>query len=188
MRKNSQKEFSDIKEYLHSLDIVVSIGIDHSSSIPRLAQLTQKTNQFNLTTKRYSEEDVKSFQNNPNQNVMQFSVKDKYGDMGLTGMIIFINEAEEVVIDTFLLSCRILGRDIELAFMNYCLDYVIQKYHPDKIKASYIKTKKNAQTEFFWDKLNFELLSESNGEKNYHLKSGSFKKNTYDYINIQILN
>ena len=187
LRKNSQKQFSDIKGYLHSLDIVVSIGLDHSSSIPRLAQLTQKTNQFNLTTKRYSEEDIKLFQSSLNQNVIQFSVKDKYGDMGLTGMAIFKIESKEVLIDTFLLSCRILGRDIELAFMNYCIDFVSKTYQPKAIKSQYIRTKKNAQTEFFWDKLNFELVNENNDKKEYQLNPDLFKKNEYDYITIQLL-
>lgn len=187
LRKHSQKSFADITEYLHSLDIVVSIGIDHAPSIARLAQLTQKTNQFNLTTRRYSEEEIKQFQNDSNASVMQFAVKDKYGDMGLTGMLMFKVSGKEITIDTFLLSCRILGRNIELAFMDYCINYMISKYNPEQIKASYFKTKKNAQTETFWDKIGFELIDETDGKKHYRMLPALFKKRDYNYINIQII-
>lgn len=188
LRKHSQKNFSDISEYLHALQIVLTIGIDHAVSVQRLAQLTQKTNQFNLTTRRYSEEEIKAFQNDSNASVMQFAVKDKYGDMGLTGMLIYTVKHGEIEIDTFLLSCRILGRNIELAFMDYCLGHMIQAHQPKRIKASYIKTKKNVQTEQFWQKVGFELTAEKEGNKEYALNPADFKKKNYDYINIQILN
>lgn len=188
LRKHSQKNFSDIKDYLHALGIGLTIGIDHAASVPRLAQLTQKTNQFNLTTRRYSEEEVKSFQNDANASVMQFAVKDKYGDMGLTGMLIYKAEGQSVSIDTFLLSCRILGRDIELAFMDYCLAHILEKHQPAVIRASYLKSRKNAQTENFWQKIGFEQTGENDGNKEYELKPENFKKKNYDYITIHIIN
>ncbi len=185
LRKHSQKNFTDIRDYLHSLQIVVTLGIDHAPSVPRLAQLTQKTNQFNLTTRRYSEEEIRRFQSQADASVIQFAVKDKYGDMGLTGMLIYRVNNNVVEIDTFLLSCRILGRDIEMAFIDFCLARIIEQHRPERLTASYIKTKKNAQTENFWQKAGFELVQEKDGTKTYALVPEKFSQKKYDHIIIE---
>ena len=94
--------------------------------IPRMSQLSQKTNQFNLTTKRYTEGDIKSFIENDNSKVIAFSVTDKFGDSGVTGLCIinFHDETQSVEIDTLLMSCRIIGRNIEYAFIDYIIKII----------------------------------------------------------------
>ena len=91
--------------------------------------MSQKTNQFNLVTKRYTDGDIQNFINDSNSDVYTLSVTDKYGDSGITGLciILFDNSKKSAEIDTFLMSCRIIGRNIEFAFM----DFIIDKYLRD---------------------------------------------------------
>jgi len=186
-RKGSAKNYSDVSDYLASLGIVLTIGHNQLSSLPRLAQLTQKTNQFNLTTKRYSEEEMKFFVQDEHNGVIQFSVADKYGDMGLTGMLIYRVENTSIFIDSFLLSCRILGRNIELAFVQYCISYFIKLYSATRIIAEFIRTKKNGQTEDFWEKNGFLIDQRDETSKRYALRTEDFKPVSYDYIKIETI-
>ena len=128
LRKINAKNYENINEYLSSLDIRAIIHEVTDSEIVRVAQLTQKTNQFNLTTRRYSEPDINKFVENPLSIVFSLTIKDKFGDLGLTGVLIAYKTKDRVIIDTMLLSCRILGRKAEVAFVDYCLRYLVKKW------------------------------------------------------------
>jgi FkbH-like protein len=186
-RKESKRSYSDITDYFKSLDIELTIGVNKSENIVRLAQLTQKTNQFNLTTRRYSDGQITALLGDPNSDVYYFAVKDKFGDMGITGMLIAKQVNETVVIDNFLLSCRILGRNIEMAFIDYCLKDITQRRSPAYILADYIPTKKNMQTSEFWSTVGFQKKESSNGITSYSIKPAELKKNNFDYIKLKIL-
>ena len=105
--------------------------------------MCQKTNQFNLTTIRYSEADIKKMISNKNIIISTISVKDIYGDYGITGlMIIKIDKNSQASIDTFLMSCRIIGRNVEESFLKNALK-VLKKRRIKILKAKYIRTHKN---------------------------------------------
>jgi FkbH-like protein len=87
------------------------------ATLTRVAQLTQKTNQFNVTTRRYNEEEISRFAAAPNQFVRTIRVTDRYGDNGLVGVLIGRIDGEQCEIDTMLLSCRVIGRDVETALL-----------------------------------------------------------------------
>ena len=87
-RENAKKGFSDIEEYLASLELKLIIFEDAETIIPRMSQMSQKTNQFNLTTKRYTEVDIRNFVISDDLKVFSFSVSDKFGDNGVTGLCI----------------------------------------------------------------------------------------------------
>jgi predicted enzyme involved in methoxymalonyl-ACP biosynthesis len=95
-------------------------------------------------------------------------VRDKFGDTGLTGLIIVIINGETADIDTFLLSCRILGKEIEYAFMAFILTK-LKNAGFKKITAAYLKTSKNGQVVNFYDKLGFEVTGTSLDYKKYLL-------------------
>jgi FkbH-like protein len=145
-----------------------------------MAQMTQKTNQFNLTTKRYTESQIESFINDPNTDVYAMQVSDKFGDSGITGLAIIKNFEAFSEVDSFLMSCRIIGRTIERSFA----DYIIKSVHNKEIKAFYIKTKKNEQTAEFYESLGFQTLKFSEFSKEYVLKTNDYKPNTNNYIEI----
>lgn len=184
-RETIKKEFSDIEGYLSSLDLKLTIFEDDNSIIPRMSQMTQKTNQFNLTTKRYTEGNIKNFISTDNSKVFAFSVSDKFGDSGVTGLnIININDDSKIAeIDTLLMSCRVIGRNIEHAFMDYLISY-IKDCGINIVRAKYIQTQKNEQVKDFFDKCSFFLDGSSEAGKNYVLDIRNYKSKQIRYIEI----
>ena len=165
LRSTNEKQFTDIESYLKSLDLNITLHINNQKLVKRLAQMTQKTNQFNLTTKRYSESDILELTTNKKNIVYAIDVNDKYGKMGITGLsIVNIENDECAVIDSFLMSCRILGRNIEYKFLNEIKNN-LKLIKIKKIHASYISTKKNIQTENFYEKNKFSLIESGESKK-----------------------
>ncbi|WP_251623391.1 HAD-IIIC family phosphatase [Odoribacter lunatus] len=162
-----QARFTDLTDFIKSLDIRIDIIAANEFNVPRIAQMTQKTNQFNLTTYRYTEADINTFIENGDY-VYCISVRDKFGDNGITGAIIIKRDGNTADIDSLLLSCRILGKDIETAFVKTILNKLFSE-GVTEIKATYIPTLKNGQVVEFYEKIGFQLQSEENGIKIYQL-------------------
>jgi len=155
-RVELQKTTTDLQEYLKKLNIKLFIKSADEFSIPRISQLTLKTNQFNLTTKRYQEEDIRNFSNDEKKIVGCARVEDKFGDNGITGVFIVDKEnKKEWIVDTFLLSCRVIGRGIEEGIMNHIVS-LAKKENVSKITASFVPTKKNLPAESFLPTFGFE--------------------------------
>ena len=177
-RASFQKAFTSFDDYLKSLEIVLDMQPLNSVNLSRIAQMTQKTNQFNLTTKRYTEEDIKTFASK-GAKIYCLSVSDKFGDNGITGAtIITMNENDRSAnIDSFLLSCRILGKNIETVFLNYVLQQ-LKNEGIIQVTAAFIPTAKNMQVSDFYEKNGFEVVEKTDtGEKYYlcHLKQKEIK-------------
>ena len=180
-RAEEQSKFTDFSDYLRSLDIHLKIQRADGFNTPRIAQMTQKTNQFNLTTRRYTEADIKSFAAD-GAGVWCISVSDKFGDNGITGAIIATKQDSAdssadttnttAIIDTMLLSCRILGKGIEEAFLNTVLNQ-LKDEGITKVKAQYLPTLKNSQVKDFYDRMGFKLVSrDEDGAAEYELTLG----------------
>ncbi|TAN00555.1 MAG: HAD-IIIC family phosphatase [Chitinophagaceae bacterium] len=152
-RNEARKSFNGMEEYLCSLDMSIDIFNASDSNIARIAQMTQKTNQFNLTTKRYTEEQLTVMINN-GAKVFCAGVKDKFGDNGITIAGIIQSKDSEANIDSYLLSCRILGRGVENVTLQYLLNRLFL-HGIRKVTASYIPTKKNSMASSFYDKAGF---------------------------------
>lgn len=184
-REKYKNKYSNIEEYLISLEIKIKVYIDDNSLISRMSQMTQKTNQFNLTTFRYTEADIKNFVITDSYNVFAISVSDKFGDSGVTGLCILkidrYNKAAKI--DTFLLSCRILGRNIEFVFLDYIINY-LKENKINTIYANYFKTLKNEQVEEFYENNSFIITGKSLESKDYKLEVNSYIKTKYKYISI----
>src|SRR5699024_7372243 len=135
------------------------------ANIPRLAQMCQKTNQFNLTTKRYTESDLETLLEQ-GARIWALSVSDRFGDNGITGLIIVLKKGEKAVIDSFLLSCRILGKGIENIFLAEILSR-LKTENIETVEGRYIPTLKNAQVADFYKKVGFidDVLSLASWEK-----------------------
>jgi FkbH-like protein len=183
-RRSETNKFKDINQYLSSLRLVAHIHEAGKQEIPRVAQLTQKTNQFNLTTRRYSEVEIESFINGSASSVFTLSVEDKFGDLGLTGVLVAKKVDQIGVIDSILLSCRILGRKLEHCFARYCMEKLEKKWDIGHWKAEYIATKKNLQTVNFWEDLGFKCVKNSANNKSYQLAANRKKTEKFDFIKI----
>ncbi len=168
-RKNSKLLFTSKEDFIQSLNIVVTIYEANKINIPRIAQMTQKTNQFNLTTKRYNEAELYGLMQK-NHKIWCASVKDKFGDSGITVVTIVKIEKSTAVFDSFLLSCRVLGLGIEKVFLNYLINRLFDM-DIKTIKAVYIPTSKNKQVANFYEDNDFLLLSvDKNKEKHYQFE------------------
>jgi FkbH-like protein len=183
LRKNERKIFQTIEDYLSSLNLSLKIHVNNKSIVPRLAQLTQKTNQFNLTTRRYSEADIQHFIEQKKFQVYAFDLNDKFGSSGITGLsILELNFAKKTaIVDSFLMSCRVIGRNIETAFLSFILKDLLEIGFLNT-EAQYIKSLKNAQTACFYDKQGFELKDDQIDQKIYSLKLQEHELRMIDYI------
>ena len=158
-RKEFAKTTPDLENFLKKMDINVIIKKADGFTIPRISQLTLKTNQFNLTTKRYQEEDIKKFTEDKNYLVGSAQVSDKFGDNGITGVFIVEKQKDEWRIDTFLLSCRVMGRGVEEGILGHILGEA-KKVGINKVKGRFVPTKKNKPCEDFFKKSGFKKEGE----------------------------
>ncbi len=166
--RNSEKErFASIDEYLATLELVAVIRDARPADFSRVAQLTQKTNQFNLTTRRYTEPEIASLAAGPDSAVFSLALRDRFGDFGLTGVLIARRRGRAGSIDSLLLSCRILGRKVELAFVEDVLLSLEQRWGIESWEADFIPTAKNGQVAGFWEQLGFEVAENDGGRKRY---------------------
>jgi FkbH-like protein len=182
-RKEQLKIHDSIDNYLSSLGLSLSIHWNQEISVSRAAQLTQKTNQFNLTTRRYTESDIIRMLEDPEYVIAVFSVSDQFGDYGVTGMSIIQIKNSTARIDSLLMSCRVIGRHVELAFFDQLVKILLEK----KIKTilgSYISTAKNKQVEAFYDGLGFTLTISKEHQKDYTIQLENYKMNNLPYIKI----
>ena len=171
-RTQERKKFVDFDQYLQSLEIEMRIEPMNSFNVSRIAQMTQKTNQFNLTTRRCSESDLMGF-SSEGWLIYCLSVKDRFGDNGITGAVLLRPIDGGYEIDSFLLSCRILGKGIEEAFLSGILN-ILRNRSVKLVKASYIPTAKNMQVSGFYERTDFVLDSQDkDGSKFYHLNMGA---------------
>ncbi len=149
LRIESQNSSSDISEFLKTLNLEIDIKTTNSFTIPRISQLTLKTNQFNLTTKRYQEDEIKKFSENNNILIGCAQIKDKFGDNGITGVfIVEKTNLDEWFLDTFLLSCRVMGREVEKGMLFFIINQA-KKNNVKRLKAKFIPTPKNKPIENF---------------------------------------
>lgn len=178
-RNQEMLKFSRMEDFLRSLEMKLTIEMVNPASLQRVAQMTQKTNQFNLTTKRYTEADIKKLMDN-GEMIYTLAVADKFGDSGITGCIILCKTELGWNIDTLLLSCRILGKGIERAFVKY----VLAQFDDSIVTAEYIPTDKNSQVCSFYDNLGFEVCSEKDGRKCYKVRTNMLNLWIEDYYSI----
>ena len=126
-RNQSKRQFGDIESYLKSLEMEVEFHVGDVTEIERVAQLTQKTNQLNLCTNRYTDAQIEAIKDSDNKGYISLSVKDKFGDSGLTGVaVVSFADGKGEIMD-FLMSCRVMGRNIEYVFMDFIMAYLRAK-------------------------------------------------------------
>ena len=182
LRNELKNKFSSMDDYLASIELEITVAVDDSINIGRISELTQKTNQFNLTTKRYAEAQIEAFMKNEDTSVFSVSVRDKFGDSGLTAVCVVEFDGVAIV-DTFLMSCRVMGRNIEKAVMD-----VVMREAADrgcaKVFAKYVRTAKNESIREFYDDLGFKCIQSENEQKVYELETRTYVYNNLSYIKI----
>lgn len=148
-----------LEDYLASLEMKLTIHEVKETDIARAAQMTQKTNQFNLTTKRYTEADIRHFVESNNYKIWIGELEDKFGSYGKVILAIAKLEKDKAYIDTFLMSCRVMGRNVEKDFLNY-IETELKKSSATQIWTQYIPTAKNSVVKDFWKNMDYTEQNE----------------------------
>lgn len=150
-----------LAEYLASLKMRMRLGLDPEPHLARLSQLTQKTNQFNLTTRRYSEHQMAEFMRSSEWLVADFSLADVFGDSGIVGLAMFrLTGPGEAELDNLLMSCRVIGREAESAFLQALLRR-LESQGVHQVTAQYLPTAKNVLAKDFLAQQGFEPAGEN---------------------------
>ena len=162
-RVSLSKTFTNEADFLKSLNMVSTVSGFTKFNTPRVAQLSQRSNQFNLRTVRYIEADIESMAQDPDFIDLSFTLEDKFGDNGLIAVIIMKKQDEETLfVDTWFMSCRVLKRGMENFTLNTMVEYAKAKGYK-RIIGEYIPTPKNKMVEMHYPNLGFSKIeSESN--------------------------
>lgn len=179
-RNSSKSIFSNFEEYLNHIQLNIQISALETVDYGRASQLTHRTNQFNLTTRRRNEQELMLLiENNDNCFAYKLTVRDKFGDYGFVGLIIFTLEENKLIIDTMLLSCRAFSRRIEYAM----LEFILTKGHEhncESLVIPFYRTHKNDAAKRFIEQILWATQAPKDStETNYHLHIKSLEKIPY---------
>ena len=141
-RKQLESSAGSLEDFYRSLEMTAEFVDVTPETLSRIAQLTQKTNQLNMTTKRYTESEVLSLVDDPAWSLFGIRVLDKFGDNGIVGVVFLKAFGDELHIDTFLMSCRVIGRTVETAMLAH-VDEIARKLGAKKLAGWFLPTKKN---------------------------------------------
>ena len=173
-RAAEQTQFADYGDYLRSLNMKAVIRDFEPIYIPRIAQLTNKSNQFNLTTLRISESEMENISKDDRYIRLYGKLSDKYGDNGVITVVIGQKENDKLHIKLWLMSCRVLKRDMELAMLDSLVD-TAKAQGIKKLYGYYYKTAKNAMVKEFYGTLGFKKLSETEDSSEWELDISDYK-------------
>lgn len=169
-RKKIAQKFNSETDFLKELEMKATITEFNNFNFPRIAQLIQRSNQFNLRTIRYSEQELNDIQNSDNYKCLSISLKDKYGDYGIISVVILKHQQDELFIDTWIMSCRVLKRGVEDFVLNQIVKYAKSNTTIKKITGEFIPTKKNIFVKDLFNNLGFKKTS-----KLWELEISEFK-------------
>lgn len=166
MRKEQEESFGNYSDFLKSLEMEAVIRGFEPVYYSRIAQLTNKSNQFNLTTKRMTQAEVEQMAQDPGYITLYGKLKDKFGDNGVVSLVIGKKNGDTLELILWLMSCRVLKRDMEQAMLD---TLVLQSRESGirKLHGYYYKTVKNAMVKDFYGAMGFQKLSEKDGDSEW---------------------
>jgi len=163
-RTVQQEKFADYGEYLDSLEMTAEIDVFKPVYVERIAQLTNKTNQFNLTTRRYTVAEIEAIARNPQFIGIYGKLSDRFGDNGLVSVLIGRKDGIDLYIELWLMSCRVLKREMESAM----LDAIVERARnrgARRMVGRFIPTAKNGMVADHYSKLDFQRIYEGEAEQ-----------------------
>jgi FkbH-like protein len=180
-RRGHMSSFGNMDEYLASLDMTLSVERISRSNIVRASQLTQKTNQFNLTSIRYSEAQMREIAGDPSVKCYAGELRDRFGEYGNIALCVARLSGDlkkTASIEIFLMSCRVMGRGVESAFLS-AIEQDLRNTGVSEIEALYQPTAKNEVVRDFWDKMGYLVTCRGeNGVVKYGLSADTPPRKT----------
>lgn len=175
----------DLAAYLSSLRTEIAITRAKRDDLPRIHQLFTKTNQFNLTTPRYTPTEIERFIASPICELWVARARDRFGDLGAIGVILLNRDGRIVYVDSFLMSCRVMGRGLETALMNHLKHRLMDEPGHLELRGRYLPTPRNQPVETFYEDQGFRLLERrETGEKLYVLRRHEARPKPCDWIEV----
>jgi len=184
MREQEMQTFEDYGKYLESLDMKGEIAPFASVYIQRIAQLTNKSNQFNLTTKRYTAEEITAVADSSEYIDLYGKLTDRFGDNGVVSVVIGKKELSVLHVELWIMSCRVLKRDMEFAMLDTLVDLCLEQ-GIEEIRGYYYPTAKNGMVKELYKTFGFSLVSADEvGNTVWSLKTKDYKhQNRYIAVN-----
>jgi FkbH-like protein len=186
-RSHAEQTFQSKEDFYRYLEQEADIAPVTPASLARISQLTQKTNQFNLTTRRYTEQQISELASRPDHEVFSIRVRDRFGDHGLVGVAITRDSEEACEIDTFLLSCRVIGRSVETALLSY-LGQRAAGRGKRQLAGWFVPTKKNLPAEEFYPQHGFQLESQNGDGLRWALDLNQHSIAHPEWIKLNVMN
>jgi FkbH-like protein len=184
-REQLQADSADLAGYLASLRTEVTIVRARRDDLPRVHQLFTKTNQFNLTTQRYTPAEIERFLASPFAELWVARARDRFGDLGTIGVVLLKKEPRVLKIDSFLMSCRAMGRGIETALLNHVKSRFLDERANLEMRACFMPSPKNKPVETFYEDQGFRVLERGDaGEKIYTLRRAEVRLQECDWIRV----
>lgn len=174
-RAKEQTEFKNYDDFLSSLLMEAEIKSFTDVYFERITQLINKTNQFNLTTRRYTITDVEAMAKSDDFIALYGKLTDKFGDNGLVSIVVGKIEEKKCIIDTWLMSCRVLKRDMEYAMLDVLVEEC-SKRGLTEIYGQYKRTAKNNMVANLYGEMGFELIESSDTERLWKLTISNFNR------------
>ena len=180
----AQNDFANEEDYLRSLDLKVRIYRDTADHVSRVSELTQKSNQFNLTTHRYTPGEIAALMDRPDVIVYSYDVTDRFGECGVTGVIVVDFSTDHAAVDAFLMSCRVIGRGVEFAVWRAVFDDA-KRRGKQSLSAVYLPSAKNLQVSDFFDRLGFSRVEEADdGSRRYQAPVNDVRLTESDWVEL----
>lgn len=169
-RKSLFSASASLEEFLEKLQMEAVVEEVTAKNLARVTQLVNKTNQFNLTTRRYTEAQIRQIAEDPDCWIRAFRLADRMGSYGLIGVLICRPMAQRDMweIDTWLMSCRVLGREMEKFMLDRLIEAASER-GTRRIEGVYLPTAKNALVRDLYDRLGFQLIDQNASEARYSL-------------------
>jgi FkbH-like protein len=175
-------QFDTQEAYLASLELKVELTRNAHSSAGRISELSLKSNQFNLTTRRYSVAEIEEMMES--HAVFSLVVSDKFGNAGLTGVVVVRYEETIVIVENFFMSCRVIGRGIETSIWTHIVSDAAKRGCTE-LRAEFIPSAKNAQVADFFDRLGLPLKNENaEGSRQYSVAAADFTAPVNSWIEV----
>ena len=182
-RAELQTGVATLEDYYRSLCQSLQILGPTEQTIPRIAQLTQKTNQFNLTTRRYSEQQIAEMARHPGTEILAVRVRDRFGDNGIVGVAIMVRDGTLAEIDSLLLSCRVIGRTVETALLAVLAERARRK-GASMLKGTFLPTARNMPAAGFYPSHEFTRAAEEGEGEIWELDLNEHSVTVPDWITI----
>jgi len=185
-RSTAEQTFQSKEDFFRFLEQEAELEPVTGLTLARVAQLTQKTNQFNLTTRRYSEAQIAELAKQATWHIFSIRVRDRFGDHGLVGVAMAHDEGEQCEIDTFLLSCRVIGRTVETALLAHLAESAAQRGRK-RLVGWFLPTKKNAPARDFYEQHGFARQKTTDQGSLWTLDLNESRLRSPEWIKLKVL-